>query len=597
VGALLAGFYSAFKIKKRELLISSIVTIFPNIILQILFFWDKVHLVSSITMLILGLLNILFIVLVATIGGGIAYSIRKNKDRKEQRNKEKAEKMKDTKWMDRLISSIVLVFYLGMLIFPIIPVQASSNCASNKVDSETFVECYKPSNHYKVSSKWIYEKPKNRMPKDGVNLQGYYQQYPDLDPELIDQLFISCSQKINCNFDDELQSYYDAMLTVTDSAPGIIEVPVLIAKGMTYGIFHWNEKNSLKKAYINGVWLQTKQYGKAIGEFSKDPVGAIGRFIQSNFNFYSSYQKLKFNLVRDSVRYIVNSYKKVLQGNIKQGLSDLLSLPKWAGFLINKNYLGGTNKLTKQIKSKDTWNTIGEGAAKLFFTDQTIALFKHGDWKHGLAQGAGEATIHLLAGETLGKIISIIPKSAGFIKETTMLKNAEEAIVIKDAGQYSKLPTRILPDIKIPNSEYDIAADVSKQKEGSIQHVFDGNAKKYGNTVNVGGFHYENESKFGKVIKGTEVYSANGNGVYQVKVEVFGYPKQSNSGMSTMYPKNWTKEDVINGVNEVYQQKYLNKIQSNGRKVYQGTYKNVKIQVIVESNTKGIITHYPVWPQ
>jgi hypothetical protein len=30
---------------------------------------------------------------------------------------------------------------------------------------------------------------------------------------------------------------------------------------------------------------------------------------------------------------------------------------------------------------------------------------------------------------------------------------------------------------------------------------------------------------------------------------------------------------------------------------YVGTYKSVKILVIVDKNTGEIITHYPVWPQ
>jgi hypothetical protein len=131
-------------------------------------------------------------------------------------------------------------------------------------------------------------------------------------------------------------------------------------------------------------------------------------------------------LAKDSLRYIGNSYKKIFQGNVKQGISDLFNLPKWASFLVDQNYPGGTKKLVKQISSKETWSNIGEGAARMFLTDQTIKLFKQGDWKHGLSQGAGEATVHILAGEAIAKTISLVPKAANFVKEVALLKQVEK---------------------------------------------------------------------------------------------------------------------------------------------------------------------------
>ena len=425
-GAIIAGFYSAFRMKRKEFLISSVVTLIPNILLQILYFWNKAHLVSPVTILILAILNVCFISLLALAGGTIAFFIRKYQERKDNELKQRIAKTKDTRWLDRLFAITVLAFYIGMFTLPAISVHASSDCSANKQNTDTFIECYDPANQYKVSSQWVYEKPKNRMPKEGVNLENYYEQYPDLDQNVINELYTACSQKNDCNFDSALQTYYDGVQTIKDSAPSLIEGPLLIAKGMTYGIFHWNEKNSMKKAYMNGVWVQTKGYANAIGSFLKHPVRTTGKFISDNLNLYSSIQTLKFNLAKDSLRYIGNSYKKIFQGNIKQGFSDLFNLPKWATFLVDNNYPGGSKKLVKQVSSKETWSNIGEGAAKMFLTDQTISLFKQGDWQHGIAQGAGEATIHLLAGVAIAKTISLVPKAAGFVRELALLRQVEK---------------------------------------------------------------------------------------------------------------------------------------------------------------------------
>ena len=56
------------------------------------------------------------------------------------------------------------------------------------------------------------------------------------------------------------------------------------------------------------------------------------------------------------------------------------------------------------------------------------------------------------------------------------------------------------------------------------------------------------------IVNGTEV-SINDLGVYKAQVEVNGIPKSGNGGYSTFFPKEMSPQDVIDSINEAYNNK------------------------------------------
>ncbi|MCX7996276.1 MAG: hypothetical protein N2691_00775 [Patescibacteria group bacterium] len=106
-------------------------------------------------------------------------------------------------------------------------------------------------------------------------------------------------------------------------------------------------------------------------------------------------------------------------------------------------------------------------------------------------------------------------------------KVARRSIKIADTvGDYSRLPRRFLPDIKVSNRSYKIKADTSKFEEGALQHIFDGSAKgSKSGKVSLQGFHHEGENIYAKVTKVLKTDKA--TGVYEPEVEIFGYKKDS----------------------------------------------------------------------
>lgn len=59
---------------------------------------------------------------------------------------------------------------------------------------------------------------------------------------------------------------------------------------------------------------------------------------------------------------------------------------------------------------------------------------------------------------------------------------------------------------------------------------------------------------FRNIVNGTEVL-INDLGVYKAQVEVNGIPKSGNGGYSTFFPKEMSPQDVIDSINEAYNNK------------------------------------------
>ncbi len=128
-------------------------------------------------------------------------------------------------------------------------------------------------------------------------------------------------------------------------------------------------------------------------------------------------------------------------------------------------------------------------------------------------------------------------------------------------------------------------ADADNFKNGGLEHILAGELNSSGKAV---GFHYEGlPGSKGKVIPGTES-AQNQFGVYKAKVEVDGVAKVTNGGYSTMFPKNWTPQQVVDSINEAFSNKVL--VTGN---TFEGTLASgMKIRMYIDSAGK-IIFAFP----
>ncbi|MGF9910327.1 EndoU domain-containing protein [Brevibacillus porteri] len=105
---------------------------------------------------------------------------------------------------------------------------------------------------------------------------------------------------------------------------------------------------------------------------------------------------------------------------------------------------------------------------------------------------------------------------------------------------------------------------------------------------NGGGFHWlAGSNGAARIVPGTKS-SVNPYGVYEAQVEFNGVLKNGNNGKSTFFPDNWTRDQVLNGINEAFSNKAL--VQGN---TYRGTTSSgMVIEMYLDSAGK-IISAFP----
>jgi hypothetical protein len=92
------------------------------------------------------------------------------------------------------------MYIQGFILVPF----ASKAFASEKQTSDEFIQNYDPDKQYKVSSQWVYEPPKERMPKEGAVNIGSTTTYEYLTEEQIKEIETKC-QISGCNSKEELE--------------------------------------------------------------------------------------------------------------------------------------------------------------------------------------------------------------------------------------------------------------------------------------------------------------------------------------------------------------------------------------------------------
>ena len=122
--------------------------------------------------------------------------------------------------------------------------------------------------------------------------------------------------------------------------------------------------------------------------------------------------------------------------------------------------------------------------------------------------------------------------------------------------------------------------------EAAIEHIFLGTVNEAGKAS---GYHYDGiEDSPGEIAEGTRS-DPDRYGVYTARVKVNGIGKAGNRGYSTFYPDSYTPQQVIDAVNEAYE----NRILLSGS-LYAGlSEEGIEIDMALDENEK-IITAYPV---
>lgn len=123
--------------------------------------------------------------------------------------------------------------------------------------------------------------------------------------------------------------------------------------------------------------------------------------------------------------------------------------------------------------------------------------------------------------------------------------------------------------------------------KSAIEHIFEGQINAKGNAT---GYHYDMiEDTAGRVIEGTEG-PENEYGVYTAKVEVNGTAKTGNKGYSTFYAKNLTPQEVVDLINEAYN----NRVHLTGNTYAGETADGMEIEMYLTDKDK-IISAFPVY--
>ncbi|MFE1631340.1 EndoU domain-containing protein [Brevibacillus reuszeri] len=92
------------------------------------------------------------------------------------------------------------------------------------------------------------------------------------------------------------------------------------------------------------------------------------------------------------------------------------------------------------------------------------------------------------------------------------------------------------------------------------------------------------------MVAGTKT-TANQFGVYEAQVTFNGVLKSGNGGVSTFFPVNWTKDQVINAINEAYSNRIF---QAGSINTYIGQSKAGMSIGMYLDNANKIISAFPI---
>ncbi len=141
-------------------------------------------------------------------------------------------------------------------------------------------------------------------------------------------------------------------------------------------------------------------------------------------------------------------------------------------------------------------------------------------------------------------------------------------------------------DIVYTAEDLEMLTGLEHFTKSAVEHIFLGQVNKKGAAT---GYHYDGITDSpGYIVEGTKT-PADENGVYTGKVEVNGAKKTGNKGYSSFYPAEWSPQEVIDSINEAYENREL--LRGN---LYAGlTEDGIEIDMALD-NKERIITAYPI---
>ena len=124
-------------------------------------------------------------------------------------------------------------------------------------------------------------------------------------------------------------------------------------------------------------------------------------------------------------------------------------------------------------------------------------------------------------------------------------------------------------------------------RPSAIDHIFKGEINGRGQAT---GYHYEGiEDSPGKTVEGTKS-DVDDNGVYTAQVEVNDIPKTGNGGESTFYPEEMSPQEVIDAINEAYD----NRVNLRGNTYVGESDGGLQIEMYLDADDK-IISAFPIY--
>ena len=217
--------------------------------------------------------------------------------------------------------------------------------------------------------------------------------------------------------------------------------------------------------------------------------------------------------------------------------------------------------------------------------------------KEGISMGAGagaqKITTDVTGNDTAGMAAGMVASGVtakglnGIEAEVNKLAKAPKGIdgVTEGVGNLAEDVGKVVETSYGKSSLIELK-NTDNFMDSTIEHIFEGNVRR----GKAGGYHYECiKDTAGNIVNGTEVL-INDLGVYKAQVEVNGIPKSGNGGYSTFFPKEKSPQDVIDSINEAYNNKVFVVGSKNS---YIGISNNgLEIEMYINNNGK-IISAFP----
>ena len=217
--------------------------------------------------------------------------------------------------------------------------------------------------------------------------------------------------------------------------------------------------------------------------------------------------------------------------------------------------------------------------------------------KEGISMGAGagaqKITTDVTGNDTAGMVAGMVASGVtakglnGIEAEVNKLAKAPKGIdgVTEGVGNLAEDVGKVVETSYGKSSLIELK-NTDNFMDSTIEHIFEGNVRR----GKAGGYHYECiKDTAGNIVNGTEVL-INDLGVYKAQVEVNGIPKSGNGGYSTFFHKEMSPQDVIDSINEAYNNKVFVVGSKNS---YIGISNNgLEIEMYINNNGK-IISAFP----